>query len=448
MLKYVLPPVFIAVVAGLWFLLRRRPEQQTKTGGEDSRRDRALDTAIVLLAFLGVMLTPIMVRAPFQLKAFKSIGFLNFLSFPCVLALLLSLLRLKKWTAADLVFFAVWTLLLIPMFISNSGLERTRFITIPFQNLLPVYFVFFRMNPRTRQKTIRLFMILFNTFIFILLAFAIEEKITDKAVVRAFTDWLVSRDMYAQDLQRFVSEPRFFSFWGHPLTNALLFNSFLALNIAWYRSRGKKMFALLYFPVAMAGVLLAGSKTGITVCFLLLIVIFWDYKKWLLICIPVFAALYFTGAFNTIIDRFAHTSLTSGRLEALAKYATFYGDAPIGWLYGYGSGAAYDSSSVLYSVRAGFEFPLLMSAVDYGIVFSVGLLAGSYGYITWRCLRRKQWTIWICYTLIFAEINTYNAYSLRNQDIFVFCYLAAMLVLNMLPEELPETGSVQEKAKA
>ena len=432
MMTYALPLLIIAVVTGAWFLLRRRPCRQT-----EGKADRWLDTAIAVLCFIGLVVTPIMVRAPFMLKAFnKAIGWGCFLNIPCTLALLLSLLRLRKWTVTDLVFFAAWILLLIPMLLSNRNLEYTRYVTIPFHNLLPVCFVFYRMNPGTKQKAVRLFMILFNAFIFFLLAFAIEEKVSDKAVVRAFTDWLVSRNMYAQDLQRFVDEEtRFFSFWGHPLTNALLFNGFLALNAAWYRSRGKKIYALLYLPVAMAGVLLCGSKTGITVCLLLLIVILWDYKKWMLLCIPVFAVLYFTGAFNTIIDRFANTSLTSGRLEKLAKYASIASDYPIGWRIGYGSGSVYDTASALYAVRAGFEFPVLMSALDYGIIFSAVLLIGSYGYITWRCLRQKQWSIWLCFTLFFAEINTYNGWSLRNQDVFIFCYVAAMLMLNMLPEE-------------
>ena len=69
------------------------------------------------------------------------------------------------------------------------------------------------------------------------------------------------------------------------------------------------------------------------------------------------------------------------------------------------------------------------------ICISAVLLIGSYGYITWRCLRQKQWSIWLCFTLFFAEINTYNGWSLRNQDVFIFCYVTAMLMLNMLPEE-------------
>ncbi len=425
----------IAVIAGLWFLLHRRKEKPGKIR-EDGKGGRVLDTVIILLFFLGVILTPIIIRVPLLHKAIRSIGYLRYLNFPCTLALLLSFLRLKKWTAADLIFFAVWLLLLIPMLISNRKLEDTRYVTVFVQNLLPVFFVFFRMNQQSRQRTIRLFMIVFNSFIFVLLVLAIEEKITGKAIFHGYIDWLLSQDMDAWNLVRFYDESRFFSFWGHPLTNALLFNFFLALNAVWYKARGKKAYALLYFPAAMAGVLLSGSKTGIVVCFLMLIVMCWEQKKWFLVCIPVIAVLYFSGAFNLIIYRFTHTSLTTGRLEALIKYFTkWYTQFPFQWLSGYSSNIVLDVTHKLYPVRAGFEFPLLMFALDYGIVFSVLLMVGLYGYVTWRCLRKRQWMIWIIYTLVFAEINTYNAFSLRSLDVFIIGNFMTMIMLNMLPDE-------------
>ena len=438
----------IALITGIWFLLHRKKEQTEVIVRDHGWRDRLLDTVIILLFFLGVIITPIMVRTPFIYRMFRSMGSLCYLNYPCTLALLLSFLRLKKWTKTDLLFFAAWLLLLIPMCVSNRELEYTKYVLAAFQNLLPVYFVFYRMNERTREKTIRLFMILFNTFIFILLAFAIEEKITNKAVIKAFRDWLVERNLYAQDFIRFTNDKRFFSFWGHPLTNALLFNGFLTLNTAWYKSRGKTIRALFYYPFAMAGVLLSGSKTGITVCLLMLIVICWDYKKWLLLCIPIFAALYFSGAFNHIIYRFTHTSLTTGRLEALEMYfGKIYSEYPFQWLHGYGSNVAMIPGLSVYKVRAGFEFPLLMAALDHGIIFSVVLMAGSYLYITRRCLKKRQWVIWLCFTLFFAEVNTYNGYTLRNQDICTICYFVAMIMLNMLPDKTPKKGKETETEK-
>ena len=445
----------IAAAAGLWRRLHCRTNRQEETGMEGRWRNQATDMVIILLFFTGTILMPIMVRTSFVHKVFPSVGYLSYLNLPCTLALLLSFLRLRKWTAADLLFFAAWLLLLIPMLLSNRELEFTRFVTVPFQNLLPVFFVFFRMNESTRQKTIRLFMFLFNCFIFFLLVFAIEEKFTGKAVLRAFTDWLIVHHMNAQEFQRFLTESRFFSFWGHPLTNALLFNSFLALNTVWYRSRGKKQYALLFFPAALAGVLLSGSKTGTAVCLLMLIVLCWERKKWLIACIPAAAALYFAGALNSIISRFVHSSLTSGRLEALEAYfANWYSRYPFRWLTGGGSNAVLDAGHPLFSCRQGFEFPLLMSALDYGIIYALVLMAGLWLYMTRRCLQLKQWTIWVCFTLVFAELNTYNGFALRNQDVFTIGCFIAMLMLNMLPENSVgeklsrETGAAEEAGAA
>lgn len=431
----------IAVIIGIWFLLHRKKDEPEEIP-DNKKGGGLLDTVIIVLFFLGVILTPIMIRFPFIYSAYKPLGFLGYVNIPCTLALLLSFLRLKKWTKTDLLIFAAWLLLLIPMCVSNREIEYTKYVLVPFQNLLPIYFIFYRMNEQTREKTIRLFMILFNIFIILLLVFAVEEKLSGNALIRGVRDWMISLKLFAQEIARFSNDKRFFSFWGHPLTNALLFNSFLALNAAWYKSRGKKIYALMYVPIAMTGVLLSGSKTGITVCLLLLIIICWDYKKWLLLSIPVFAALYFVGAFNSIIDRFLHTSLTSGRLEALELYfGPLYSEYPFQWFSGYGSSVVLDTAHTLYPVRAGFEFPLLMFALDYGIIFAVVLMAGSYLYISWKCFKKRQWTIWLCYTLVFAEINTYNGYALRNQDVFIFGAFVAMIILNMLPEESTKLNS-------
>lgn len=422
------------------------PEIRTKREGKSAagtRSGRVLDTAVILLFFLGTVLTPVQVRSSVLHKLFPSGGYLCYLNFPCTLALLLSFIRLKRWEKADWAVFAAWLLSLVLMLVSNRGLEATRYITIPCQNLLPVYFILFRMNRDTRQGSVRLFMILFNSFILVLLAFAVEEKITGGAVMNAFTEWLVSHGMYASEFQRMAGETRTYTFWGHPLTNTLLFNGFLALNIAWYRSRGKKIYALMYVPAAAAGVLLGGSKMGIVVFLLLVAVLCWEHKKWFLACIPVLAVLYFAGALNTIIGRFTGTTLTTDRAEGLARYFDVWYQAwPFRWLAGYGSGVALDPNHPLYDCRQGFEFSLLMFAIDYGIVFALLVMIGSWGYITWRCLRKKQWTVWLCWSLVFAELNTYNGFALRNQDVFIIGCFLAMVMLNMLPD----TGEAAEAA--
>ena len=87
-----------------------------------TRSGRALDTAVILLFFLGTVLTPVQVRSPAIHKLLPSIGFFCYLNVPCTLAVLLSFLRLKRWERADWAAFAAWLLALALMLISNRGM--------------------------------------------------------------------------------------------------------------------------------------------------------------------------------------------------------------------------------------------------------------------------------------------------------------------------------------
>ena len=154
----------------------------------------------------------------------------------------------------------------------------------------------------------------------------------------------------------------------------------------------------------------------------------WKHKKWLLISIPILALLYFLGAFDAIITRFSTSSLTTGRLEALQKYLPS-GIEPVRFFSGYGSNVILNSSHPLTKLRAAFEFPLLMFAHDYGILFAVIHIGGLFAYASWRFIRNKNWSPWLCWSLLFAEVNTFNAYALRSQDdCWFFCLLTLMLL--------------------
>ena len=415
-----------------WALFRQKNEQASSAGYSESSLGSLPDNLIVLLFFAGFVLFPIHFRGPLLNGA---VGYLGYINLPCTLAVLLSFWRFRNWTKADLFFFAAWLLLFVVARYSNQVLSRPRALVSAFQSVLPLFIVLYRMNQSTRKKALSLFLLLFDVFVIALLICGIEEKLFGKHnLLILFRDWMAGMGLNTGEYNLYASDSRFSSIWGHPLTTAVIFNSFFALNGVYFRSYGRRFPVPVFFIPSLIGVLLASSKTGITVCFLLFIVMAWKYKKWFLFIIPVLGLMYFTGAFNHIIRRFTKGSLTTGRLENLAAYFSS-GLGPLRLLSGNGSGTIFSSSSPAYPYRAGFEFPLLMFAHDYGILFSLLHVVGLFGYSTWRFLRRKEWFAWICFTLLFAEINTYNAYALRNQDVcFFFCFVA-MVLLNMIKED-------------
>jgi len=432
--------IILGAIVTIWAFFRRK-QRAVASDSLPMGNNLPLDCIIVLLFFFGVFLTPNHLRSAFLSHYFPNMRKLSYLNFPCTMALLLTIFHLKKWEKTDLVFFAVWLFLYLPFSVSNSisyrqwnlGLN----LTIICQSYLPVFFLFYRMNDSSKEKCLKLFFVLFDSFIVVLLGIGIIEQFADKVLLNTILKQLSSRNIEITEYIRYSADSRFGFIWGHPLTNALLFNFFFLLNFAYFRHLQKRYPIWVFYPIALAGVLLTSSKTGIVVCLLLLVVSCWKQKKWFLLSVPVLGTLYIFGAFNKIIYRFTHTSLTTGRFEALTRFFTSSAsqEYPIRFFSGYGSQAIFASVYSLYEYKGGFEFPLLMFALDYGVLFSVLFVLGTYGYVTWTILKKRQWSVWLCYSLVFAEINTYNGYALRNQDILIFCCFFTMVLLNMLPKQ-------------
>ena len=429
----VLLPVLLVLGAVLfaWLFFQRRQPVLADQSASPSGRESFLDLFIVLLCFAGLFLFPMHLRHPLLSNSLKGLSHINF---PCVLAVLLSLLRLRRLTVVELLCFIAWLLLLIPLTVSNRDLKPEKTVTAAAQNLLPLFLVLFHMEPSRRRKTIGIFVLLFDCFILLLLVCGLVERFTDHALLRWVVERMQAGGLSPDEYVRYLTDHRFSSFWGHPLTNALFFNGFYALNILYLRSSRRHYLIPLLFVPSLIGILLCSSKTGIVICFSLFLISCWKYKKWFLLCIPVLLVMYFAGAFNGIIARFSEASLTTGRLEDLEDYLAS-GISPFRWLSGYGTNVVLSKSNPVNIYNDAFEFSPLMYAFDYGILFSVVHVGGLYAYVTWRLLRMKHWTSWLCFSALFAQICTYNGYALRNQDVcFYFCFLTLM-ILNISSEQ-------------
>ncbi len=435
-------PIFIVLFGGtlivVWFLLYKANPASPETAPRKPL-DSWLDNTIILLCFIGIIGWPNMLRSPVVNSVAKGYGNLNFF---CAAAMLLTLFRLPRRSREELICFAAWLLLLIPMLISGRDAKTPRKVVSVVQNLLPLFLVLHSMRPASRRKVTGLFLVLFDVFIGVLLTCAIVEQFTGHAIAKAMVSLIESGGGDASSFDDILSHSRFYFIWGHPLTNALSFNTFFALNVIWLRANKKRCFTFLFFIPTVVGVLLTYSRTGLTVCVLLMIIMNWKHKKSLLAAIPVLAVLYFAGVFNGVIERISTLTLTDGRLEHMQTYLAS-GVHPLRFLTGYGPNTVLNRSGPLYSMRFAFEFPLMMYAHDYGILFSFVHLFGLFGFVTWRFLRKKggkrNWFPWLCWSLLFAEINTYNAYTLNSHDVCWFFCLITMILLNTVEIKDPET---------
>ena len=388
-----------------------------------------LDGVILSLLFLGVFIAPMHLRSTLLQKPLDSLRVINF---PCALAALLSFARIRKWEKADFFLAAAWVLLIIPMFFSNR--ERTSYIQIsaPLQLLLPLFLVFFRMEPDHSRKALGVFLFCFDLFMVFYLALGVFERFTNLSALTWARDQLSALGFKPSELTRYLEERdgRFASIWGHPLTNAFLFNAFFALNAVWLRKINRQKLTPVVFLFTLVGVLLCSSKMGIVVCLLLLGITCREQKKWFLLFVPLLGILYFTGALDRILFRFTEIDLTSGRLQDLQQYFSS-GLMPLRFLSGYGSNAALLKDCPVYEINNAFEFPVMMYSFDYGILFSLVAILGVFAFVSWHMLRKRHWTSWLCYVCLFAEISAYNAYALRNQDVCWMMCIFSLFLLNL-----------------
>lgn len=160
-----------------------------------------------------------------------------------------------------------------------------------------------------------------------------------------------------------------------------------------------------------------------------LVIANWENKRWLIVYAVIIVAFYASGAFNEVIHRFQHTSLTSGRVDAMKKYFAD-GIQPLHFLLGYGGNSTRIPHSYLYDIRAAFEFPPLMYALDYGIVFSF-VMTGTYVvYATHRMLKNGKIISWMAIGLWYLQINTYYASSLNCHDAAWIMSIGVMIAVN------------------
>ena len=387
---------------------------------------KAVAIVIFFLLYVGVIIFPIHLRTPFLQD---SLGIFTKANIIVCVAIVFSLISKRDYTKKDVIMIVLWLLMLIPFWISDRDESIKKIIYAIFNCWIPYFIIIYKGRRDTIKKILGVFLVAFDVFIIILMFIAIHEKITDGGFLHSIVSALTSHGYKCSELTLYESfgDHRFYFIWGHTLTNAVLFNIFFIVNDIFFRCIERKYPKILFFIVALVGVLICASKTGIVVLGLYLVISSWNQKKWLLAYVAAGVVFFLAGGFNHVIERFTTGSLTTGRVAALKEYFSS-GIYPLQFFYGYGTGTTYCDE--MYHLKAGFEFPPLMLSLDYGILFAVVMLGSIYVYASYYLLRNKQIVCWIGYSLLFAQFNTYNGISLWNQDICAIMTIFTMIIIN------------------
>lgn len=90
-----------------------------------------------------------------------------------------------------------------------------------------------------------------------------------------------------------------------------------------------------------------------------------------------------------------------------------------------------------------------MEALDYGVLFAILWLVGLYIYVSYRILQQRQYMVWLGFSVIYAQYNTYNGLALSNQDNFTWLCVISVILINLASVKLSGKAEeqIEEKTK-
>lgn len=298
--------------------------------------------------------------------------------------------------------------------------------------IIPLILVIVEVSNETIQYAFKITIIILNLIILIITIIGILEIIFG-INVNLFISNFMSEKTREQIIGNSMSiqGKRLYSFMGHPLFNAELYFMFFILNNLYNKYIKKQQFSLWILVVTVVGIAFTGSKTGIILLCVSIIFLF-EYNtkfKKLSIIICGLVIVLESGLFNTVISRFNSGSLTTGRsemwteIQALNLY-------PIKFFTGYGLGFTFIFNSYLPMASAAYEYPIRMFSLEIGMLMTGMIYIFLFVIPTLVLIRRKHIYIYICYLIVFLDVNTFNGLSTSGDKMLIFCFFI-FLILNL-----------------
>ncbi|WP_291735079.1 hypothetical protein [Clostridium sp.] len=340
--------------------------------------------------------------------------------------------------------FIFWIVLIICSLVLLTGVYRGISISTLFRTfnttLIPLVIIGIKIyNPR---ELINKFIKIFNYMVVIYVLIGCMDYITHGFFLKIL-NILLKNSYYnkaiAYDLS--VGIFRWFSLFGHPLTNSLYMIIFLGLNIT-YRNIYKEKYYNIYiiYAIALIGSILSNSKFGIIITIIILIVNIMNEKNKIIYITSLIIGGIIT--INTsyfeknVIIRFKSAILngdiTNGRMTVLSSLLN-YNLYKINYFIGNGMSSSDVIVKLIFGSNSGLsnmEIPILMFLYEYGVLVTILMYLIMILYPIFILINaRKIFAISIV-VIIFLFINSFNGMATGTGTLQVYIF-TIMLILNM-----------------
>lgn len=228
-------------------------------------------------------------------------------------------------------------------------------------------------------------------------------------------------NIYQSDTLLFlISSGRFVSFYGHALENTAFFLMLLIWATVKKDGYGKHNSTyILDVITALFGIAICGSKSGLILAILLLLLCNVGLKKakYMVVILVLFLGMYITGAFDLIISRImeglATGDLSTARNSSL-EILMLKGIVDFKMMEGHVF--KYDDVAMV----AALEYPFLQWSFVCGIVFTIVQYWMYFIKPGIQVLVSKKWDVFICLLILMAYYNGNNGIVSFNDDLLIY----------------------------
>ncbi|MDJ8953236.1 hypothetical protein [Clostridium perfringens] len=205
---------------------------------------------------------------------------------------------------------------LISDFINEVSVNQ--WILYFFMNTLSLFILIVNEDKiKMNSLNIKLLIKKFNLFIFIIFGIYLFDLFTSSMIMKFLSGKFIhSISMWVpQDTPLFNS--RYASYIGHYLYTDFVYLSFYSINTLYNKYFEDYSIKSFYLNIiSIVGVISTGSKTGLLVLFLLIIIFNGKKVKTILVMIIGVFGLYVLGFFNIVLNRVQTENFSTGRFES------------------------------------------------------------------------------------------------------------------------------------
>lgn len=225
---------------------------------------------------------------------------------------------------------------------------------------------------------------------------------------------------------------RYTSYMGHALFTKEIFIYFFFFNSIVNKYWNKVLInQYIMMIMSLLGVLITGSKTGVLLIVLSIILTVNKKNKYvnILLSIMLILTIYYLGFFNMTISRLENNTLTSGRSEA-GTIVNELEIVPYKIFSGYGENVQMIIENQVGSTiaTAAMEYPLKVWALKYGVFCAgmIGITIFIYPFI--YILKRKAYYLCFAFLIKVIEINMYNGLAYKPDNMIMFMVFTILIM--------------------